>query len=284
MLLCKKGLTTNNHSKAKRWLIGPCLIVTLIASFTTTSDIAHAKDLRFLIQPIQSPEHTKKFYRPLAEYLSHATGMTVKIIAVSNFQAYWEIMKRAKDYDLIMDAAHFTDYRLKHLGFSLLAKVPDVVSYTVVTDEKNFVLEPRELIGKTIATMSSPSLGGIRLAELFPNPMRQPIIIETSNSEEAIKKVHAGTAVAAIVPTPLLNNLSGLNTVFITEQVPHVAVSASPSVNEPMRDAIKKALLNANKTSEGKEMLNAIQFAGFENANEKLYDGYAHLLESVWGY
>ena len=74
----------------------------------------------------------------------------VKLVTAVNFLAYWETMKKNNTYDLIVDAAHFTDYRAERMGYSVLAKIPDVVSYTIVTSQDADVLEARDLIGKTI--------------------------------------------------------------------------------------------------------------------------------------
>jgi phosphonate transport system substrate-binding protein len=257
------------------------LIFLFLSLFYTVS---HARTLNLIVQPILDPKRSIEFYQPLAEYLSKQTGEDIKIIAAVNFPAYWETMKKGKDYDIVMDAAHFTDFRRDRLGYTVLAKVPDTVSYSLVTDEEAMILDPEELIGKPIATMSSPGLGGIRLNEMFPNPLRQPIIMETPNSLAAVDKVKKGEAIAAIIPTPLLNSLEGLNTVTTTDPVPHVGFSVSPGVSKELQESIKKALVNASKTEEGKKMLEAISFPQFVDADAKIYDGQAALLEGVWGY
>ena len=60
-----------------------------------------------------------------------------------------------------------------------------------------------DLTGRTIATLGAPSLGAVRLAELYPNPLRQPVIIEVDNSQQAVERVLYGQSRAAIVPTPV---------------------------------------------------------------------------------
>jgi ABC-type phosphate/phosphonate transport system substrate-binding protein len=146
------------------------------------------------------------------------------------------------------------------------------------------VLDPDELIGKTVATIGSPSLGAVRLEEMYPNPLRQPVIMETNNSTEAIERVINKKADAAIVPTPLVGRYPSLVTVTTTTQVPHIAISASNRVDQQTQQKISDALVNASKTAEGQAMLEAINFPGFEKANAKTYTGYASLLEGVWGY
>lgn len=248
------------------------------------SPLGQAGEYNFIVQPILPPEQTKKAFLPLTEYLSRQTGHKIKLITSLNFLSYWETMKRNTQYDLILDAAHLTDYRIKRMGYKVLAKRADAVSYTLVTGEDADILEPEELIGKSIASIGSPSLGMLRVEEMFPNPLRQPVIVEVNNSVDSIKKVLDGKAVGAMVPTPLVGAYPDLITITTTEQVPHTAISASSSVPQDVQKAIRKALINASKTEEGLKMLEAINFPSFETASSEQYQGYESLLEGVWGY
>ena len=121
---------------------------------TAPADILKAEpgDLVFIIQPILNEEQTKRAYQPLADYLSKIAGKRVVIRTLPNFVAYWEVMRLSNAYDLVLDAAHFTDYRAKKLGFKVLAKIPDTVSYSLIVGSGALVIDPIELIGKTVAT------------------------------------------------------------------------------------------------------------------------------------
>lgn len=256
----------------------------LTLGLSLLSPVSQAGEYNFVVQPILPPEQTKEAFQPLTDYLSKQTGHTIKLSTAINFLSYWETMKKNTQYDLILDAAHLTDYRVKRMGYTVLAKRADAVSYTLVTSEKTVVLDAEELIGKSIASIASPSLGMLRVEEMFPNPLRQPVIVEVDNSEDMIKKVLSGKAAAAMVPTPLVGLYPELISVTTTAQVPHTAISASSTVPKDVQDAIRKALLDASKTEEGQKMLAAINFPSFEKASNKQYAGYESLLEGVWGY
>jgi hypothetical protein len=193
-------------------------------------------------------------------------------------------MKKSKDIHFVLDAAHFTDFRIQRKGYSPIVKLPNTVSFTVVTNEDNFVFEMEELISKRIATMSSPSLGAVRLNEMFPNPVRLPFYIQVTNSIDAVNKVLDGSVDAAIIPSPLVGNYDNLNSVTSTDPVPHMALSASPEVPEAVSLAVKKALLEAPGTAEGKQMLSDMNIEEFQDADQDVYAGYADLLEGVFGY
>lgn len=279
----------NTHTSARaikphnslRWLLAALV---LVSGYVLTLDSADAAELNFVVQPILPEAQTREAFQPLADYLSKATGQKIKLITTPNFLTYWETMKKGDQYHLVLDAAHFTAFRNDRMKYTVLAKIPESVSYTLVTNESSEVLEPQELIGKTVATIASPSLGAVRLAEMYPNPLRQPIIVEVDNSIASIDKVLNAEAAAAIVPTPLVGNYPSLITVVVTEQVPHIAISAAPSVDKKTQNMIRKALVNASKTPEGQAMLKAINFAAFEPASGNTYKGFASLLEGVWGY
>ena len=93
-----------------------------------------------------------------------------------------------------------------------------------------------------------------------------------------------GKAQAAIVPTPMVGGFPDLITIITTEQVPHTAISSAPNVPADVRAAVRKALIEADKTPEGQAMLAKINFPAFEATNAKVYEGFAGLLEGVWGY
>lgn len=243
-----------------------------------------AAPLRLAIQPILPAAQTRAAYQPLADYLGQVIGREVRIVTSPNFLAYWETMRRRGAFDLALDAAHFTDYRDEHMGFTVLVKLPDTVSYSIVTAGDRLLFDPGELIGQPVATLTSPSLGAVRLAQMFPNPLRQPVIVKADDSVAAIRMVLAGKVMAAIVPTPLLNQYSNLNVVTTTPPVPHIALSAAPSVDAATQRAIREAMLNAGKTEAGRRMLTAVKLPGFVAADNRTYHGYAQLLQGVWGY
>jgi ABC-type phosphate/phosphonate transport system substrate-binding protein len=259
------------------------LVLVLFILLTFTQD-SFAETLTLVVQPIMSPAQTTKAYQPLAQFLSEETGQDVKLIAARNFFTFWESMKQEGKYSLVLSAAHLTDYLIERRDYRPLAKLPDSVSFSLVTGPDTLLFSPDELIGQKIATLGSPSMGAVKLAELFPNPLRQPIIIEVANSQAAVAAVESGKAVAAIIPSPLVKQYPDLNTIRTTEQTPHMCLTASKEISPELQKSISKALLNAGNTPKGQAMLKALNLPGFQPATSKQYKGFAKLLEGVWGY
>ena len=244
-----------------------------------------AAEYKLAIQPILPQQELINNYQPLADYLSQATGHKITISTQRNFIFYWHKMRKgSKGFDLVLDAAHFTDYRTQNLGYTVLAKLPDTVSFSIVTKDDSFYLDIDELTSKRIATMPSPSLGAVRLEELFPNPVRIPNYVWELNTSEAVKSVLSGKVDAAIIPTRLASTYDNLNIVMTTEPVPHMAISASPYVPQRVAENIRQALIIANTTAHGKKMLSKLKMAKFEKADNETYAGCGKLLKDVYGY
>ena len=256
--------------------------ITLLLALTGT--ITHAANYNLVVQPVLSEADIRQNYQPLADYLSKTTGQQFHVLTHKNFLTYWERMKKNKGFDFVLDAAHFTDFRVARKHFKVLAKFPDTVSFTVITSEDNLIFEMQELISKKIATMASPGLGAIRLDSMFPNPVRLPFYIQVHNSTEAGNKVLDGSVDAAIIPTPLVGMFEGVNTVLSTDPVPHMALSVSADIPEALAVKVQKSLVDAINTPEGRKMLEALNIERFDTASNDDYAGYAKLLEGVFGY
>ncbi len=249
------------------------------------SAIADDDTLTLSIHPILPPEETRSFYAPLASFLEDATGKRVEIRTDQNFFAYWQSMQRQQGFDLVLDAAHFTDYRLAQMNYEVLAKQPATVTQSLVTRPELLVFDPEDLIGQPVATAAAPSLAATILqSQIYPNTLQQPAIREAPDSITALEMTMAGEVDAAFVPTPLLANYPELNLVATSDPVPHIAVSASPDVPQEIRDQIREALLNADNNTRGNSVLDSLNFQAFEPASASIYEGYSRLLEGTWGY
>jgi phosphonate transport system substrate-binding protein len=250
----------------------------------------HAQDNAFVfaIQPIQNEFDTKKAFQPLAEYLSRVIGQPIRVQTYPNFIAYWSATLKGDAYDLVLDAAHFTDYRVQRQRFEVLAKQPAALSFSLIVRDDALVLDPLELVGKKIATLGPPSVGAARLEAMYPNPSRQPIVVEASDSTAAVAMLRKKQVDGAMVPTVLVSAQmaggGGLSVVSTTPQIPAPGISAGPRVPGPVKEKIRIALTDAGKTDEGRKMLQKINFTEFEPANNNTYRGQSVILRDTWGY
>ena len=240
--------------------------------------------LVMVVQPINSQQTTEANYGPMADYLSEHIGHPIVLKPVSNYLSFWGMARREKQFDLALDAAHMTSYRVKTRGDRVIAKVESVVSYSFVTTEDSSVLDMEDLAGRRVATLPSPGLGAIRLLNMYPNISHQPVLVIAENAEEAIKKLRTGKVEAAVIPTPLVGQYDGLSVVDVTEQVPAPAFTVSTRVPPRVAEALRDALVNMGQDEQGKAVLRGARISGFEPAENQDYAGYHVLLNGVWGY
>jgi phosphonate transport system substrate-binding protein len=228
-----------------------------------------ADPLIMVVQPINSEATTVANYQPLAEYLSVHSGHRVELRTVNNYMVFWGMTRRAEQFDIALDAAHMTSYRVKMHGDRVIAKVPSRVSYSLLTTDENLVLDLDELIGKRVATLPSPGLGAIRLLEMYPNPLNQPGWVRAMNTEDAIAKLRARKVSAAMIPSPLVSGFEGVSVVEVTESVPSPAISVNKRVPDQIANALRKVLLGMGETEEGRAILAAAHLPGFEAAGNE---------------
>jgi phosphonate transport system substrate-binding protein len=266
-------------------ICSPTVGLILIAMMAAAT--ARGADINFTVQPIIDRAATQKAYQPLADYIAKTSGKSVEFKTSYDYADYWLAMKVGKAYNLILDGPFYTDWRIKNQGYIPLVKVPGVVSYSLVCLSSAGILETSELVGKRIASLIPPAPGGLVMARMFPIATRQPYIIPVRSSERALELLLSGKADAAMVPTPLVAQAMSqgkeISTVATSDQTPHIALSAAPSIDAATRDKIKQALLNADKTPAGQAMLKHIGFDGFEATTAEVYNGYAKYLEQDWG-
>lgn len=265
-----------------------CLACGLFLLLGTLSSHSADRDLVLAVQPILDEQQTRRAFQPLCDYLASATGRSCALFTASHFYPYWEAARQGKDFNLVLDAAHFTDYRVQKLGFEVLAKIPDTVSYTLVTRNTELIIDPAELVGKRIATLGIPSIGAARLNSLFPRPARQPVTVEVPDADHGIKLLLEQKVDAAILPTPIVSQQmargANINVVLTTDPIPHIALSASATLDPALRLVIRQAMIQAHQTERGREMLKVIGFERFDPASASIYKGQAELLRQYWGY
>lgn len=240
---------------------------------------AHAAEYKLAIQPILPPAEIKVQYKPLTDYLSAATGDTITLSAFSSFKSYFRSMKRKNGFDMVLDAAHFTNYRADKMNYSVLVKLPDTVSFSLVTGPDLLVFDAEELIPYKITTMVSPAIGGLRLKEIYPDPENSPAIVRAFNSNDAVDQVLDGRADAAMIPTPLVGKYENLNTVLTTDPIPHMAFSVSPDIPQSVANKLRKALVEATDTEEGRKMLSALSVTNFVTTSNDEYAGFGNILQ-----
>lgn len=243
----------------------------------------HAAALSLAIQPVLGQRATYRAFAPLARYLGGLVGRPCRIVTSPNFLVYWQDMARRPGPTFVLDAAHFTDYRLMHLGYHLLVKEPGTVSYSLVVRGSEMVLGPSALVGRPVASLGIPSMGAALLNRMFPHPTRRPIIVAARDAAAEFRLLAARKVSAAMIPTPLVARAmaqgADLSVVVTTAPIPNIALSVGPGWSRAQRTRLRRALVKAPPA-----LFKAIGLRRFVVARPAEYRGQDRILKTYWGY
>ncbi|MBK8285055.1 MAG: PhnD/SsuA/transferrin family substrate-binding protein [Ahniella sp.] len=247
-----------------------------------------AAEFKIAIEPHYSPQRSAEVYAPLAYYLNRALkplNHTVTFVYPRNFHFFWRDVRQNAPVDFMFAEAHLTDYRAKRFQFEPLLKTVENTSYAVLSMDEVAAKGSRGLIGARVVTMPSPSMGFALLAEIFPDPVRQPNVMSTAASwRDGVEIVFAGEAEAAIVPSIVKDEYPNLVVITTTREFPGPALSAAPGVDPGMKQALTEALLKVHEDTDGYAALNELRISQFVPVTAGEYDGKDELLKSFFGY
>lgn len=273
---------------ARHMLASGCAAVLLVIGLVFGAARAEVSELVLGIAPLQSEPEIRAQFQPLCDYLAAVAQLPCRVGTRPNFITYWETIRQGKDFNLILDEAHFTDYRAQKLQFTVLAKIPNTVTYSLIVPSAAKLQDPGRLTGRRIATLGIPSMGAAQLNGLFTKPSKQPILVEVDNAATAFALLRDDKVAAAILPTPLVRDEidrgAPFRALLSTAPLPHMGLSAAPSINPDLRQRLRQTLLEAHKNDAGRAMLAHIGIERFDPANATVYAGQGRILKEYWGY
>ncbi|KTG18001.1 MULTISPECIES: PhnD/SsuA/transferrin family substrate-binding protein [unclassified Guyparkeria] len=274
----KPATRTNGFRHLASLLVGA--VALLIAALPARA----AEPLQMAIAPFLPESELSEVYTPVAEYLSRRLGQTVELKLFPNYLSFWEATRGGSEFDIALDAAPVTDFRVQRQDWQVVARFDGEVTQSLVTRDDDLVLSPKELVNKRVAVQPSPSVGALVLYQLFPNPVQQPTLVFEQTNRDVATAVLEGKARAGVIPTPLVGGYTGLYPVVTTEPLPFLGFSVSPDVNDRTRKALQQALLSFPETEEGQRILEEQSLTDIVPATNRYYAGNAELLVGTYGY
>lgn len=258
----------------------------LIAALACFLSSAHpARALNLVVEPLYPPERSRLVHEPLLQYLRESTGLDIQLVTPDSFHKYWAQLRTRDDFDLVYDAPHIADFLIQRRDFEPLAKATNPTSFTLVA---GYSLEEPTLdavFGRSIVTMSAPSMGYMLLMKMFPNPLRQPNITSQAQSwEDAVQIVFDQEADAAMLPSWMAQRYPQLAPIQTTDDYPGKVVLASPEVDTETRETVTQALIDAAESDYMPDISFELQVQGFETVEAADLQGNMQLLENLYGF
>ena len=270
------------HATGFRYLAS--FLVGAVALLIAALPVRAAEPLQMAIAPFLPEAELSEAYTPVADYLSRRLGQPVELKLFPNYLSFWEATRGGSEFDIALDAAPVTDFRVQRQDWQVVARFDGEVTQSLVTRDDDLVLSPRELVNKRVAVQPSPSVGALVLYQLFPNPVQQPTLVFEQTNRDVAAAVLEGKARAGVIPTPLVGGYTGLYPVVTTEPLPFLGFSVSPDMNERTRKALQQALLSFPETEEGQRILEEQSLTDIVPATNRYYAGNAELLVGTYGY
>jgi hypothetical protein len=240
--------------------------------------------------PPRETEHVgDEKYGPIAAYLTKVLHRKV----VYEYPGTWGVYRTqmlAGDYDIVFDGPHFNSYRAQFLHHHILVTIPHKHEFAVIVrpGETQFH-DLADLAGHTFCTHAPPNLGTLALLSHFPNPERQPAIVNTRGWKHIYEGVMSGLCEAGVLPIANLKAYDktgkAARIIFRDKVMPNQAFSAGPRVTPTEQHEIAQALISpaAEKPT---AMLRSTYRVGshFVLANNAEFKGMDRYLKGQWGY
>ncbi len=246
-------------------------------------------ELILTASPMESAEAAQTLYAPLASHLEALLGEPVVFEHPRDWLTYQRNLRDDR-YDLVFDDPHLVSWRIDHSHHRPLVKLPSPLQFYVVKRAGNAkVGHLRELASRAVCALAPPHLGTVLLYQSFPNPVRQPRIVEISGDARAVfDALLERRCEAAVLPSRFLERALGnaqratVEVIHVTRSLPSQALTAGPELPEEMA---RRIVLTLTSDARGVKATALIR-ARFDAAAPALvpasveeYRGHGQLLE-----
>jgi len=224
-------------------------ILGLIILITGYSNSVTA-DYLFTAPPRESQQKGIDIYKPIADFLSKATGERFVYKHPGDWTEYSRGMQN-EEYDLVFDGPHFVSWRIKNINHDVVVKLPQLhIWRVIVKSDNNEESSMDDLVDRKVCAPKSPNFGMLTMMSHYPNPDREPVHIITKGWKDGFNAVVAGKCEATVLPKtnhrkfdPDLEKTKAIHTHL---PYPNQAFTYGPKLSPGLKSNVKKALLTSN--------------------------------------
>ncbi len=110
--------------------------LTLLLVLAVIYPIEVLSDYLFVAPPRESLEQGNAIYKPIADFLTKATGEQFTYKHPNDWTEYSRGMKNG-EYDLVFDGPHFVSWRIANVNHDVVAKLPQLHIWRVIAKKGN---------------------------------------------------------------------------------------------------------------------------------------------------
>ena len=205
-------------------------------------------DYVFTSPPRENKDESIAMYKPVTDFLTKATGEKF-VYRVSDTWPEYSIAMKNQEYDVVFDGAHFVSWRIKYIDHEILAKLPELLIWRVVSLKESAEIKTLDdLIGKKLCAPKSPNFGYLIIMSHYTNPDREPTQVVTKSWKDGYDGVIKGDCEAAVMPKAnhLMYDpdLSKTKALYTHLPYPNQAITAGPRLSSALKAKLRNAILS----------------------------------------
>lgn len=248
-------------------------VAACLALFAGLAGSAQA-ELILTAAPRGTEAEERALYEPLAKALSGWLNEKV-------------VYEHPKDYTTY-------SFRMRNLQHEPLVKLPGKLAFLIVTAADNTtVTDLDSLIGKRICGLASPNFGTLMAMALYPNPVRQPVLLSVRGGfKDSWNSFKQGKCVAVIVRDEFYLKLSDADRASVrvvqnTRPAPNQTLTVGPKINAAKRAELVARLTSAEGAAASDKLfeVHSKKQKQWETAQADEYEGLDLILQDMsWGW
>ena len=238
--------------------------------------------LTFGFLPLASSEKLVQRFAPMVHYLSAVLNTPVRIETAADFDTFIRRTNNEKRYDLLFTAPHLFYLAREKADYHLLVSVDAPgMSAIIVAPQLSQINTIRDLAGRKLATVDPMGLATLLVRKLLGENGLDPdtdltLVTTPSHNASLLSSYYGATDASSLMMPPYKVAIPGvresMKVIAVTENAPHMPISAAPWIDLQCREATTMALLGMPSTAAGRAALAKAGFKGFAQTPAEKYD------------
>jgi len=242
------------------------------------NSFAESKTYTFGIVPQQSASTMAKVWIPLLSHLEKASGVSLRFKTDSSIPKFEEKLAKG-EYDLAyMNPYHYVVFH-EQSQYEAIAKAKDkLIKGIIVVPRNSPIVNLDDLHGKTMAFPAPAAFAASILPRAYLKSKHIDITATYVNSHDsvyanvALGRYTAGGGVMRTFKNTPEKYRNELKVLWTTNGYTPHAFAGLSTINTKDLEKVKQAMIDLDKSEDGKKLLNALKLQGIEAARNKDWD------------